>query len=85
MSEKVLFDDDYAAGVREASWGLVAKEPVTVHGGTQAISVVPGRNGAFRLEFAPTTLDAFDRVGFWIDGRGNLAGVRASDAGRRPR
>lgn len=62
-----LFEDGLAPGFHDTSWALDAIEDHFVHGGSRAIEVIPGRNGAFRISFAPARFVASDRLGFWID------------------
>ncbi len=66
VAERVLFDDALTQGVTDTSWALVTLQQDVVHAGHTALAVVPGRDGAFRLTFTPTSLDGFDRVRFWI-------------------
>jgi mannan endo-1,4-beta-mannosidase len=85
--DKVLFDDALAEGVADGTWALSALETEVFHTGQKAISVIAGRDQAFRVAFAPGTTRGFDRVEFWIKSddpnRLNVRGMFASAGGDR--
>jgi PKD repeat protein len=68
LTERVLFDDRWAPGTGNVSPGATVVVGPDARSGRTSIHVTPTQpSAALQTRFNPVKLDAYDRLGFWIN------------------